>query len=108
MTVNERRQYWSDQVAAQKASGLTITEWCVEHGLNRRQFHNWIRNLKKQSATEASPASPNWMKVNMETKRQESATSSIVIRIGTASIEITHGFDPVLLAEAVRSLQTVC
>jgi hypothetical protein len=72
MTVSERRQLWADQIAAQKASGLTITDWCAEHRLNRRQFHRWVQNLEKLPVQKEQPPSFNWVKVNVETKRPES------------------------------------
>lgn len=108
MTVSERRQYWAEQIAAQKASGLNITEWCAEYKLNRRQFHFWVRNLEKLSAQEHKPARSNWVEVSVENKGAVTVDSILVIRVGAATIELKPGFSPSVLADAVRILQTVC
>jgi hypothetical protein len=38
----------------------------------------------------------------------ENQKSRLVVRIGQASVEVEPGFDPKLLADVVRTLQSVC
>jgi len=108
MTLNGRRQFWADRIAAQKISGLSITDWCETHQINRRQFHYWIRNLEKRSfpINETAPRG-QWAKVHVD-HHPETNESSVAVRVGLATIEINPGFNPSLLADVVRVLQTLC
>jgi hypothetical protein len=107
MTLNGRRQFWADRIAAQRASGQNIKDWCATHHINRRQFHYWIRNLETLSSknTPKAPRS-HWVEVNVE--HSEVTASAIVVQVGAAAIEIKPGFNSSLLAEVIRTLQTVC
>jgi transposase-like protein len=109
MTLNGRRQFWADRIAAQKTSGLNITDWCETHQINRRQFHYWIRNLEKRSSSlnNEKASRGRWAQVNVD-HHLETNEPSVAVRVGLATIEIKPVFNPSLLAEVVRVLQTVC
>ncbi len=58
---------WASRFADQKASGLSVTEWCRLNHFNRDQFFYWKRLLKDEAVTQmlpeivplAMPASPS-------------------------------------------------
>ena len=47
-----RREKWRKVVMLQKASGLTITEWCEQNGIRARQFHYWQKILRDNALLE--------------------------------------------------------
>lgn len=47
-----RREKWRKVVMSQKASGLTITEWCEQNGMRIRQFHYWQKVLRDSDLLE--------------------------------------------------------
>ena len=47
-----RREKWRKVVMSQKASGLTITEWCEQNGMRTRQFHYWQKVLRDNDLLE--------------------------------------------------------
>ena len=49
-----RREKWRKVVMLQKASGLTITEWCERNGIRARQFHYWQKILRDNALLEMS------------------------------------------------------
>jgi len=100
----ERRQLWNSRIAAFRASGQKATEWCAAEQINRRQLYNWMRRLENEQPEERSGA---WLTVKVDEKPVQT-TSSLQIKIGSASIEVKSGYDPALLADVVRTLQTVC
>ncbi|CAM3420713.1 MULTISPECIES: IS66 family insertion sequence element accessory protein TnpA [Paenibacillus] len=100
----ERRQLWKARIAAFRASGQKATEWCAAEQINRRQLYNWMRRLENERP---EGKSGSWLTVEVEQKPVE-ASSSLEIKIGSASIEVRSGYDAALLADVVRTLQTVC
>lgn len=50
-----RRERWRKVVMTQKASGLTITEWCEQNGIRARQFHYWQKILRDNALPEMQP-----------------------------------------------------
>lgn len=46
---------WASRFADQKASGLTVTEWCQTHNVTRYTFFYWKRQLKDELVTKALP-----------------------------------------------------
>jgi transposase-like protein len=104
MTVSERRALWQARIADQAASGLSITQWCDAHEVNRRQFHYWIKHLQQTAAPAA--ASP-WVRVDLNEQVHEDS-NRLVVRVGAAAIEVQSGFSPKLLADLVRTLAPLC
>lgn len=50
-TLVERRRYWHTQVMAWQASGLGVTAFAREHGLNLRSLLYWRRSLRRHEQT---------------------------------------------------------
>ncbi|NTZ20724.1 helix-turn-helix domain-containing protein [Paenibacillus sp. JMULE4] len=100
----ERRQLWESRIDAFRASGQKAAEWCAENQINRRQLYNWMRRLDSKRPTKNSPS---WVRVKVDQQPQE-ASPSVLIKIGSATIEVKSGYDASLLADVVRTLQTIC
>lgn len=43
---SEKARQWNQNLANQKASGLTIQRWCRENNISPQQFYYWKRKLK--------------------------------------------------------------
>lgn len=43
---------WSSVLAAQRASGLSVTKWCQVNNYNKDKFFYWKRKLKDEAVTE--------------------------------------------------------
>ena len=48
MTTEQRRAFWSEKMAAWKASGLSGQAFCQQHELTYHQFGYWRRKLQDQ------------------------------------------------------------
>lgn len=46
---------WISKFADQKASGLSVTEWCLRNNLSRYKFFYWKRQLKDELVTQSLP-----------------------------------------------------
>lgn len=89
MTIaEERRAKWAGVVAAQQASGLSILEWCSQHGVSEGTFYYWRKRL-----AEVPSGAPQWVEV-----ADVESADSLTLRVGRVAIEVTSGFNPRLLA----------
>jgi putative transposase len=49
---------WRDRVCRQRASGLTIVQFCEQEGIARSKFHAWKRRLRITDAGGPGPTLP--------------------------------------------------
>jgi hypothetical protein len=100
-------------VADYQASELTMREWCEQNGFRVDQLRYWLKKARDAGLTQ----SPLWACVELvdegisgTTKMNPTSTSgtAVTVRVGAATIELRPGFDPVLLAEALRVVVATC
>jgi hypothetical protein len=97
MTREERGGWWAEQLAAQAGSGLTVRSWCIREGVCYGSFLQWRRRLGAAAAMEG-PLS------FVQVLPAEAKASTVRVRVGSAWIEVTAGFDPGLLRRVVEAL----
>ena len=44
---------WSDKIAAQQASGMTVQKWCEENGINSKTYYYHLRKLREKCVSSA-------------------------------------------------------
>jgi hypothetical protein len=109
MSPKEQRQHeWQVRVSDFQSSGLKMTHWCSANQVNLEQMKYWTRKFKKVSAV--APIAPSKPFIPLTALEPDSRTtnSSLVVRIGLASIEIQPGFDSQLLHEAIEAISRSC
>ena len=100
MTKKERQELWETRLAEYRASGQSVTAWCKEHNVNPQQLWYWRRKEKQQVVEENAVS---WLPVDLSEIKSQ---SSLLVRIGRATIEVNPGFDPELLLDVVNILVT--
>lgn len=50
-----RLKEWSEQVAAQQASGMSVQKWCAENGINPKTYYYRLRKVR-ENCIESAPA----------------------------------------------------
>ena len=103
--MEDRRRHWKDRVAAFKKSGQSARAWCAANNLKDYQLHYW---LKKYDSTEKEAPSSQWISVEVEEKPVFNDSNTLTIKVNQAMIEVKAGFDPVLLRDVVKALDTTC
>lgn len=114
-----------------RRSSLTDHQWCVEHDIKPSTFYNWVKRLRQRGYADLPPATgrsyeaaekQEVVQVNFNppgvhdcselTLSSDSSRSIAVpdmpvmqLSIGACILSIPNGTDPVLLAQALRSLQ---
>ena len=96
MTVEERRSYWEQRLAAQAASGLSARAWCRQAGVAYGTFSYRRRQLRSEPAV----APLTLIQVNEEAPSH----AGLRVVVGGACIEVAHDFDADLLRRVVAAL----
>lgn len=45
---NIRLQEWNRQIEEQKLSGLSVQEWCQQHGINQKTYYYHLRKVREE------------------------------------------------------------
>ena len=82
-----------------RSSGLTMKDWCAANGFTLDQLKYWLYKSKKKSPTKPAPT---FLPVTVAPSKP--AASVLWLHVGPARIEVTSGFEPLLLREVVEAL----
>lgn len=105
MSRSDLRNEWEQRIANFTSSGQSASKWCEANEISIHQFWYWKKRLKTTQNTFSD--SSKWLAFEMDDSI-ENSKPKLVVKIGQASLEIEHGFDPKLLADVVRTLQSIC
>jgi hypothetical protein len=106
MTRSEQRQEWETRTKDLQSSGQTIPAWCAINNLRVHQVRYRLRKLKRESLSTVNTA-PQWLSINIKEFNAE-CRQPLLIKVGTAVIEVQPGFNPELLRDVVRTLNATC
>ncbi|CAM4245472.1 IS66 family insertion sequence element accessory protein TnpB [Paenibacillus alkaliterrae] len=104
----QRQREWEVRVSDFKSSGLKMTHWCSANHVSLEQMKYWTRKFKTISAIASIAPSKSFIPLIAIEPAPRTATSSLVVQVGFASIELHPGFDPQLLREAVEAISRSC
>lgn len=105
-TRTDRQQaldFWAERIAAQRASGLKIQDWCAEQGMSHWKFQYWRRVLGREGRIEtlmpknpsSSPA-PNFQRVVIDPAPSHVPPIEIILPEG-AVVRVQAGVDRQML-----------
>jgi hypothetical protein len=108
----KRERLWRRLLRRQQLSGLTVRDFCSQHGLAESAFHFWRREIARRndeqraaSALCAPAAEPAFVPVSL-TAPQDRAESAIDIRLSNGQrLRVRGGCDRQLLADLVALLE---
>ncbi|MEB3104068.1 IS66 family insertion sequence element accessory protein TnpA [Ferviditalea candida] len=106
MTQEELQQIWAARIKDYRASGERVSAWCERQGVTQRQLWYWMKKLKRLEQ-EKSADQPLWLSVHVD-EDTTIPSSSLLVTVGSATIEVRAGFEPSLLADVIKTLKTVC
>lgn len=96
-----------------KNSEISETKWCKEKGISYGTYRNWVRREKQEVGIELIEPAPKeesksqWASVSLP-KVNEVKSEPIQITCGDFTVKIKEGFNPSLLLEVMRMVQTLC
>ncbi|QGQ93877.1 hypothetical protein EHS13_29960 [Paenibacillus psychroresistens] len=105
MDSNQRTQDWITRIADFKSSGLTMSAWCKTHTQSMHQLKYWLKKMNISVRPSSSSSSTQWLPVTLASNKQKvDITGNLVVRVGSASIEVPADFNANLLRDLVRTL----
>lgn len=108
MTREEKTQLWISRIDDYRTSGESVASWCERHQVTPRQLNYWLRKFKQAEPPTPANNRPQWIALNLHEEETSTEVPPIHIKVGGATIQVRHGFEPTLLADVVRTLKTLC
>jgi transposase-like protein len=99
----DKRSLWKSRIDQYRASGLSAKEWCAKNDTNFNTLKYWISRLNKESTVKRNSAATTFVAVPAEPLLK--SKSSILIRLGKISIEVSDGCAPDLLSNLLGILK---
>lgn len=99
-TANKRMEEWQERIRDYRDSGLTMRAWCAAREVPFNQLKYWLRKLSTGTRKQSDVT---WVSVSPPLDFSSPA-STLIVRVGGASIDVHPGFDPSLLGQVVRAL----
>lgn len=105
--INRRSEdEWKQIAADYKDSGLSAKKWCENNQLKLNTFKYWLTRINKLNNTEENICFAE-MKIPADT-RKHNGSSSITIRYEKFAMDISEKTDLGLVAEVLKTLQSIC
>lgn len=111
ITPQERLEKWNEAICTQKASGLTIKDWCSENGVNLNTYYYYLRRIRDAMLESSGPRLVE-MKTNAEDAAPKAADPVsgefhplVTVRVRDSEIRIGENASLELISavlEAVR------
>ena len=94
---------WKERVAQCRGSGQTVTRWCQEHGIAKKTYYRWEREVVGLAVQQAGKAQPRF--AELPAPKQEPEGSLVAaIQIGETHLEIYDGASPEVVAALCKVL----
>lgn len=111
-------EIWVSRINAYKAREERAPVWCERNQVTQDQLYYWMDRLKKANEQALLAGKPRFIPLCLddavaeEAKQvqpdQVCAASPILVRVGSATVEVGPGFDALLLGEVVKVLKSLC
>lgn len=114
-----RLNQWIEIVRQCRSSGQTVSAWCAENNINPKRYYYWLRCVR-MAACELLPTSGNNelsivpVTLSSSLHKTDSVTSVItgspaplVLRIGSATLELRNGASPELITHTLKAITHV-
>ena len=82
-----RMQNWAEIIRERQESGLTVKDYCAQHGISEKTYYYWLRKLRAAAAEAMEP-----QLVRLEENNAPSARM-IHIRYGTTELKLPENVD---------------
>lgn len=122
-TQEVKRQYrlnqWIEVIRECRSSGQTVSAWCAENNINPKRYYYWLRCVR-MAACELLPTSGSnesnivpvtlprsLLKTDPATPVIAGSPAHVILRIGSATLELHNGASPELIAHTLKAITHV-
>lgn len=112
-TARQRRLLeWSQKIAECRSSGLSVSRWCSDHGINLKTYYRWQKKVfaemvKRQEfcQQETEDSKPRFAELPATQEELKSREPVATVRMGQASLEVYEGASPEIISVLCRVLK---
>lgn len=115
ITKDYRINEWTARIRECSTSGLSVKRWCEDNGVAEGSYYYWLKRVRV-AACEALPVIQKPVKIvpiNLSSETIKSSTadqdnnSSLVMRIGSVTMELNNNTSSLLIENVLRALQNI-
>ena len=109
---------WRELARDCQESGMSVNGWSKEHNIPTTTCRQWLERLKKEEKALQNAACGTelniWGKVGLEQPAgavapdPELFSSSVRLSYHDWIIEVKESFDPILLSQIIKVVETIC
>lgn len=112
-----RMNQWIGIVRECRESGQTVASWCREHDIDPKKYYYWLKKIRAAACKSLPSINQGGNIVPLEMHEtsisrpikalndtQETASADIVIRLGSAVLEIHNNASASLIENTIRAL----
>lgn len=106
MSVLEHKElagHWETLIKERTESGMTIKEWCHQHGIKESKYYYWSRTLRTDAAGSVQPGMP-FVELPAVCQEQREHRGVAFICRGNVSIEITEDATVDFIAKVMEAV----
>ena len=81
----EQREQWRERVEAFRASGQSVSAWCVAQGIKPHQLRYWLPRLAQ---VQEADGTPQWLPVTVHEQEASVSGNGLGVRVGPAVVEV--------------------
>lgn len=105
---------WAQMVRQCRNSGMTVSAWCAENGINPKTYYYRFKRVCEAIPKELKPGK---LPMPQETKKtvfaevapiRRSANAAITVQFNGAEIQICNGADAETIEVALLALSKIC
>ncbi|QSQ08857.1 hypothetical protein H0A61_01202 [Koleobacter methoxysyntrophicus] len=109
MTKTGLKEQWEKRIKQYKASNTSISAWCRANNIKPSTFRYWLDKEKAVDIMQKEPEAAKWLPVEIDNDKSENTAEEIlIVKIGSAAIEVREGFNKKLFQEIIRILAASC
>lgn len=94
---------WKERVAQCRSSGQTVTRWCQEHGIAKKTYYRWEREVVGRAVQQAGEAQSRFAELPAPRRKLEGSLVA-AIQIGETHLEVYDGASPEVVAALCQVL----
>ena len=86
---------WAERIRQCRESGLTVSEWCRENGINLKTYYYHLRKLRKEICEQ----------IPVPVMTVPEMNSSVKVQIGDITAEIPEGISEQMMTSLIRAMR---
>lgn len=86
---------WAERIRQCRESGLTVSEWCRENGINLKTYYYHLRKLRKEICEQ----------IPVPVMTVPEGSHSVKLSIGEVTAEIPEGMSEQMMTSLIRAMR---